>query len=152
MNYEAQHHLLLLVKHNLYLLLAPPEQGAFQVRDSEATKTNEGRGKGGKGMTKMVRIIKTQYMMTIRTTTHDSLVQLFGLCHYSSCSSIKMSIGGCSWPPIKLSIVVSAVQCYHVHEEAADPTWVQSTIATRYGMLWYFIVDHMVYMGTVSNT
>ena len=31
------------MKHNLYLLLAPPEQGAFQVRDSEATK------KGGVG-------------------------------------------------------------------------------------------------------
>ena len=38
-----------LVKHNLYLLLAPPEQGAFQVHDSEATKKGGvgwGRGSG----------------------------------------------------------------------------------------------------------
>ena len=46
MYYEAQHHLLLLVKHKLYLLLAPPEQDAFEVRESEAQKSGEG-GKGG---------------------------------------------------------------------------------------------------------
>ena len=42
------------VKYNLYLLLAPPEQGAFQVRDSEATKRGGGeggeRGSGENGM------------------------------------------------------------------------------------------------------
>ena len=33
----------------------------------------------------------------------------------------------------------------------ADPTWVQSTIATRYGMFSdYFVVDNMVYMDTAT--
>ena len=82
------------VKHNLYLLLAPPEQGAFQVRDSEATKRG---GEGGRGeVAKMVCIIKTQFMMTICTTTHDSLVQLFGLFRFRSYSSNTLSKGGCN--------------------------------------------------------
>ena len=92
MKYEAQHNLLLLVKHNLYLLLAPPEQGAFQVHDSVATKKGGGRGK----VVEMVRIIKTLFMVMIRTTMHDSLVQLFGLCHFRSCSTVTMFNGGCS--------------------------------------------------------
>ena len=47
-------------------------------------------------MAEMVRIIKTQFMVMIPTTMHDSLVQLFGVCHFPSCSTVTMFNGGCS--------------------------------------------------------
>ena len=41
------------------------------------------------------------------------------------------------------------MQCFQVMKEVvAEPTWVQSTIATRHNMFRYFVVDHMMYMGS----
>ena len=51
--------------------------------------------------------------------------------------------------------VLLCVQCYQALEESykTDLTWVQSTIATRYDICSdYFVVDNMVYMGTINNS
>ena len=105
----------------------------FKVRDSEATKKGGGKGK----LPEMVRIIKTLFMVMIRTTMHDSLVQLFGLCHFRSCSTVTMFNGGCSWPSIKILLQYS-VQCHQVQVGSCC----RSYMGTVYNCnkIWYVLI------------
>ena len=61
-----------------------------------------------------------------------------------------MSKEGRSRSFIKISAVVSCAMLSK--ETAAYPAKVQSTVATRYGMFDFFLVDSMVYIRTVNNS
>ena len=57
-----------------------------------------------------------------------------------------MSKGVHRWYSIKISAVMfSCAMLPSLRGIIADPIWMQSTIAKRYGMFWYFVVDHSVY-------
>ena len=67
-------------------------------------------------------------MLTVRTITKDlCVVQTAVLLSSHSWSTVTMSKGGEADPLPKYLHVAKS------KEAVADPTWVQSTIATRYG-------------------
>ena len=72
-------------------------------------------------------------VLTIRTITNDSqLVQLFGLWGSWFWPTVAKSKGGVADPLPKYLLLCNVSKS--MKKAVADPTWVQSTIATRYGM------------------
>ena len=47
-------------------------------------------------------------------------------------------------------LVCGALDPSYQRRAVADPTWVQSTTATRYICSDYFVVDNIVYMGIAN--
>ena len=63
------------------------------------------------------------------------------------CSHVKEEVVADPLPNIFCSVLLCNIT-KSSKEAVADPTWVQSAIATRSN---YFVVDNMVYMGTVQQ-
>ena len=72
-----------------------------------------------------------------------SLVQLLGLWSSLARSTVTKS---------KEVLYAVTLAVSPVKGALADPTEVESTIATMSGCSDYFVVDNMVYMGTVNNS
>ena len=79
------------------------------------------------------------------------LLQLFRL--WNSCSVSCHPKGG-PYMIIYQNIWCSVLVCYVTKSSkyVADPTWVQSTAQHDILCSDYFVVDDMVYMGTVNNS
>ena len=128
--------------------------------DSICSTSSEAKAKEEKPA-KLVSIIKTRLLITIRTTMINSrLVQLLGLCSSRSYSTVTMSKWGCSWSSVKISVLVFSWakspipqrNCSWPYMGAVNNsikvwyvlviwttwcTWVQSTIAIIHSVYWY---------------
>ena len=49
-------------------------------------------------------------------------------------------------------VVVFCARLPSLEGGCSNSTWVLSTMATRYGMFGLFVVDNIVYIGTVHNS
>ena len=100
----------------------------------ETSMTNS-VSRSGEAKKKKSSIVKMQLTLTIHPAMNAShLVQLLGLWSSRSWSTVTLYKGGLADPLPMSAVLFSSTVTKSSKEAVADPTWVQSAIATRYGM------------------